>query len=522
MFFKMNYIEHPFINKNKIEARAFQIKIAENSVLKNTLVILPTGMGKTVIATLIIAHFLKEKGPKVLFLAPTRPLVKQHESTLTDFIKGFKIANVTGLINSNERSKIWSKNDIIIATPQVVESDLKAHILDPALIKLVIFDEAHKSIGNYAYTFLSNIFSKYSHIIGFTASPSSKAEKIEEIMRNLQIGNLEIRNESDEDIKDYSHVISVDWNKLDMPTGIVPLHNQLKQLYNDIILTLSSDSLFSDHSKITKRTLIEAQKKAGKYIKEGKKEYFSIISRISMAIKVDQAIEYLETQGFESCKEYLEKIVNAGNSESGSKADKKLVKTVGFVNVVINARNLAEKKIEDPKLDTIIKLIKLQINLKPESRIIVFTNFRNVNNNICETLKNIEGVKPLRFVGQANKESDTGLSQKEQTAILEKFKAGTINVLVSTQIGEEGLDIPQTDLVIFNEPIPSEIRSIQRRGRTGRKRAGKVVILMYKNTRDEIYFWSSKSKERKMRSQIEKLKNKEPVKKRGQTTIFEF
>jgi Fanconi anemia group M protein len=518
----MNYIDHPFINKNKIEARAFQIKIAENAALKNTLVILPTGMGKTVIATLVIAQFLKEKGPKILFLAPTRPLVKQHEATLIDFIKGFKIASVTGLIKISERSKIWSENDIIVATPQVVESALKAQILDPAQFKLAIFDEAHRSIGNYAYTFLSNIFSKYSHIIGFTASPSSKAEKIEEIMRNLQIENLEIRNESDEDIIDYTHMISIDWYKLDMPADMVPLHDQLKQLYNDVIFTLSSNSIFSKYSKITKRILIEAQKKASIYIKEGRKEYFSIVSTIAMAIKIDQAIEYLETQGFEACKEYLEKIVNAGNSETGSKADKKLVKTAGFVNVVLNARKLAEKKIEDPKLGTIIKLIRQQIVLKPDSKIIVFTNFRNVNNNIYETLKEIENVKPLRFVGQANKESNAGLSQKEQAAILEKFRTGEFNVLVSTQVGEEGLDIPQTDLVIFNEPIPSEIRNIQRRGRTGRKRAGKVIILMYKNTRDEIYFWSSKSKERKMKSHIERLKNKEPVKRRGQTTIFEF
>ncbi len=518
----MNYIDHPFINKDKIEAREFQVKIAENSLEKNTLVILPTGMGKTVIATLAIVNVLKEKGPKILFLAPTRPLVKQHEYTLSDFIRGFKIASVTGLVNSETRKKVWNDNDIIIATPQVVESDLKNNLIDPSQFKLVIFDEAHKSIGNYAYTFLSNVFSKYSHIIGFTASPSSKAEKIEEIMRNLQIGNLEVRNESDEDISEYSHEISINWYKLDMPPEVVPLHSQLKQLYNDIILMLETSSLFSDSTKITKRNLIEAQKKASVFIKEGKKEFFSIISTISMAIKVDQAIEYLETQGFESCKEYLEKIVNAGNSETGSRADKRLVKTVGFVNAVITARNLAEKKIEDPKLSAILNLVKQQISFKPDSRIIVFTNFRNVNNNIYESLKKIEGIKPLRFVGQANKESDAGLTQKEQAEILDKFRSGEFNVLVSTQVGEEGLDIPQTDLVIFNEPIPSEIRSIQRRGRTGRKRAGKVVILIYKSTRDEIYFWSSKNKERKMKTQIEKLKNTEHRKKKGQTTIFEF
>ncbi len=69
--------------------------------------------------------------------------------------------------------------------------------------------------------------------------------------------------------------------------------------------------------------------------------------------------------------------------------------------------------------------------------------------------------------------------------ILDAFRAGEYNVLIATSVAEEGLDIPSTDLVIFYEPVPSEIRSIQRRGRTGRNAVGRVVVLMSKGTRDE-------------------------------------
>jgi ERCC4-type nuclease len=51
---------------------------------------------------------------------------------------------------------------------------------------------------------------------------------------------------------------------------------------------------------------------------------------------------------------------------------------------------------------------------------------------------------------------------------------------------------------VFFEPIPSEIRSIQRKGRTGRKHAGRVVILMAKGSKDEAYYWTSNRKERQM------------------------
>ena len=121
--------------------------------------------------------------------------------------------------------------------------------------------------------------------------------------------------------------------------------------------------------------------------------------------------------------------------------------------------------------------------------------------------------------------------------MVEKFKKGEYNVLVATSVAEEGLDIPATDMVIFYEPVPSEIRSIQRRGRTGRARIGKVVILTIKGTRDIAYLWSSRNKEKKMKNELlwlrmllkDKLKNvekrevmKEEKKKKGQLRLVDF
>ena len=53
-----------------------------------------------------------------------------------------------------------------------------------------------------------------------------------------------------------------------------------------------------------------------------------------------------------------------------------------------------------------------------------------------------------------------------------EFRKGEFNVLVSSSIGEEGLHVPDVDLVVFYEAVPSEIRYIQRRGRTGRTTPG--------------------------------------------------
>ncbi|GAH00496.1 unnamed protein product, partial [marine sediment metagenome] len=80
----------------------------------------------------------------------------------------------------------------------------------------------------------------------------------------------------------------------------------------------------------------------------------------------------------------------------------------------------------------------------------------------------------------------------------DQFKQGVYNVLVSTNVGEEGLDIAECDLVVFYDVVASEIRLIQRKGRTARHRKGRVVILYCKGTHDEVYLRIALSKLKKM------------------------
>ena len=108
-------------------------------------------------------------------------------------------------------------------------------------------------------------------------------------------------------------------------------------------------------------------------------------------------------------------------------------------------------------------------------------------------------------MGQPKRELDIGMSQEEQSGVLESFRNGEFDVLVATSIAEEGLDIPEVDLVVFYEPIPSEIRYIQRRGRTGRKSSGCVIILAAKDTIDERYLYASKRRMEKMKQILSSL-----------------
>jgi len=183
------------------------------------------------------------------------------------------------------------------------------------------------------------------------------------------------------------------------------------------------------------------------------------------------------------------------------------LKDVRIAEVISRAENM---KIEHPKLEKLKEIISVD----KEKMRIVFVQYRVQIRKIVDELNKIDGIKAVQFVGKRE-----GVTQEEQKRTIEMFRNKEFNILVASSIGEEGLDIPSVDEVIFYEPIPSEIRFIQRKGRTGRVRAGKVTILLTKDTRDEIYYWTSRSRERKMRRIVHGMQRelskgeKEPQKK---------
>ena len=520
----MKFIEHPLIKENTLEAREYQLQIS-NKVIEgkqNTLIVLPTGVGKTEIAIIIIAQMLGSIGPKILFLAPTRPLVLQHRERLSKYIKNDRIVALTGTINPDDRKNLWKENDIIVSTPQVIQNDILSGSIDPDDVKLLIVDEAHRSVGKYAYTFVTEKC-KNSLIIGLTASPGSKMDRIQEIMRHLNIKNVEIRTEMDEDVRPYVHGIKIENIMINFPDEYEPLReklyeliealkNELKEKYPDLNLP----------SRLSKKRVLDIQKELSNFIRNGNKSFYEALSLLSMILKLLIALEYLETQGLTTCHEYLEQLVAQARSKDAKRTDIRLNKLRGFQEAVNMARELIKLDVKSPKIKVIEDLVREQISKNDRSKIIIFTNYMNINLEIYESLLKIKDVRPSRFLGQSNRGTDRGMSQNEQEDILKRFRNGEINVLISTQIGEEGLDIPETDMVIFHEPVSSEIRNIQRRGRTGRARPGRVVVLVYKNTIDEILFYAGIKKEKKMKERINNITEKRKPKKKGQITLFDF
>jgi len=500
-----------------IKLREYQRAIIDSAVKRNCLVVLPTGMGKTIIALFTaINRFEKLPNSKILFLAPTRPLASQH---LTTFKKNLPelyadMQLFTGKINSKKRQELWQTTDIIFSTPQCIANDLRKNRIGLEDVSLLIEDEAHRCLKNYDYTYVAEKYIEQSRmplILGLTASPGSDKETIDNICQNLRIERVEIRSRYSEDVKPYMQKLETEIIKVELPEEFKIVRSYLQRIYTKKIEEMQKRKLL--FSRATKKTLLDLQFRMVKAISSGNKHFNLLRGMVlcSQAIKINHAIELLETQSINSLHNYLKSLIEKAKTKSAIN----LVNDKDFSSAYLAVSKLYNENIEHPKLQKLKEILKEKIK-----KTIIFSQYRDTISRIKKELEPLTNCEI--FVGQ-QKKGALGLSQKEQALIIEKFNKGEINCLISTSIGEEGLDLPEVNLVIFYEPVPSAIRKIQRSGRTARLKPGKIITLITKGTRDESNYWAAYHKEKKMYRILDDLRgNLDAAKKNQQLDLKRF
>jgi Fanconi anemia group M protein len=489
--------------------RSYQQSILETAKRANTLVVLPTGVGKTLIAIMLAAHRMKEHpATKALILAPTKPLVEQHLESFKEQLPELfaDLQLFTGEIPSQERKKIWRTADIIFSTPQCIANDIARGFYDLSEVSLLVIDEAHRCLKNYDYTkVVSRYKSQAQHpkILGLTASPGSDVDIVKQICEHLSIDEVEIRSRESEDVKPYIH--ELDFNKVEVPfpQEFIEIRVLLRRIYDTKTEQLKRmNLLFGPANKIT---LLKLQTHLARQATQGSGAAMAGMSLCAQAIKISHAIELLETQTLSSLHTYMKELISQAEQKK-SKGVQNLVKMPEFNAALLSLTQLIGHKTEHPKLGEIAHIVEEEFKKAENPKILIFTQFRDTAATLVNTLNQNERIKAALFIGQASNTRTKGLSQKEQKEIIEQFREGTINVLCATSIGEEGLDIPEVNAVIFYEPIPSAIRKIQRAGRTARHAPGKLFILVTKGTRDEINHYASSAREKKMYKTIDTVK----------------
>ncbi|RLF23525.1 MAG: DEAD/DEAH box helicase, partial [Thermoprotei archaeon] len=386
-------LKWPMLKEGSIEYRAYQFNIARRALEGNTLVVMPTGLGKTIIAALVIGARLDEHPwGRCVLLAPTRPLALQHRDVLRRVLKlDPSLINVlTGETKPEERSKIWRKSKILILTPQTLKNDIVAGRYDLEDVVLMVFDEAHRAVGNYPYVFIAEHYVKAAKIpliLAMTASPGSDEKKIEEICRNLKIEKIEVRDESSPDVRPYIQSVQVVWRWVELSEGFEEAKNILEEILRPYLERFKERGYIESSSvrRVRLKDILEAmslvQERMKDYV-EPPRDLVEDLALLTNTARIVHALELLEAQGMHALWNYMRKLEERASRRGASRYLKELVMSHHWRRL----RRVVEENLEEvhPKFKELLKVLKEYG--RTASRIIVFTNYRSTADMLTKML----------------------------------------------------------------------------------------------------------------------------------------
>lgn len=469
----MEYFENRFVKKDSIEKREYQVSLARQAASENCIVVLPTGLGKTAIALHVICEYLERGTGGVLFLAPTRVLVNQHYEFLRENVLLDDIGLVTGEDPIKKRTRLWS-NSIVCATPEITKNDLERGLVDPGQFVLVIFDEAHRTIGDYAYSGIAQTFAGSStRLMGMTATLPSEREKATEILTTLRIASVAQRTEESDDVRRYIQETDTQWVRVRLPEELAAIQELLKRALDE-----RYDALERNGLNVSKQKSLSALLKVRQFVlaqnRRSAKPLFT-------AIRIHYALNLLEVHGITPFLKFCERT----RKKKGAGIRELFESDPNFTRAVRLAHSAQQRGIEHSKIPRLCEILK-----DIRGKALVFSSYRDSVDTIHKSLT-AYGISAGILIGKAG---ETGLKQKKQIETVERFRDGQYQVLIATRVGEEGLDVSEVNLVVFYDNVPSSIRFVQRRGRTGRRDAGRLVVMIAENTIDETYYWIGRRK----------------------------
>ncbi|CCJ28178.1 unnamed protein product [Pneumocystis jirovecii] len=497
-----------WIYPTNVSERDYQFNIVQKALYQNVLVSLPTGLGKTFIAAVLMLNYYRWfPKSKIIFVAPTKPLVSQQIQACYN-ICGIPLKDTIELSGNTKpilRSAAWNEKRVFFMTPQALQNDLESGICDKKSIVCLVIDEAHRATGNYAYCNVVRMIrseNKSFRILALTATPGTDIDSVQEVVNSLCIAQIELRTEDSIDIRGYIHNRTVE-------TILIPLSQELiilRDLYGDIIkpflqkLNTANACHIQDPSDLTTFALMQAQKsfmKTPSMINapsNKKGEFYGLFSFLSsLAYPMSLLICHGINPFYAKIKELTDN-KSLGKYKSFLRNDERIKQIVSLIEDMKSKPSF----IGHPKLDKLRSLILNHFantdTKNEETRAMIFVEYRSSAEDIIKSLKeHYPLIRAQLFIGQSSNKSSLGMSQKEQISIVEKFKSGSFNTLVATSIGEEGLDIGEVDLIICYDSTSSSTRLLQRMGRTGRKRQGHIYILLSTGREERSYFRAKES-----------------------------
>ncbi|XP_014274133.1 DEAD-box ATP-dependent DNA helicase Fancm [Halyomorpha halys] len=494
-----------YIYPTNYPVRQYQATMVKTALFKNTMVSLPTGLGKTFIAAVVMYNFYRwYPNGKVVFMAPTRPLVAQQTKACHNImnIPTDHTAELTGMQNAELREKLWKEKRVFYLTPQVMVNDLKSKTCPASLIKCIVIDEAHRATKDYAYCQVLKLLSDEPNtlfrVLGLSATPGNDINAVQQVVRNLGISALEMRSEDSLDVAPYTHSRSVDTIVVELSGNILRVKDDLLQVFEKYAKRLKDfKALPNNIATVSKFQILKACEKFRANPPRGVPPSVvgNLISDFTVCMSLAHSLELLQTYGLRAFYTYLaddnsEKTKAAATRLRNDDVLKEMLKRLHLC-LFPKLNNESTYIWSHPKLKNLVTSLtehfkNFQSN-GGSTKAIVFCQYRVVVSEIVELLSKYKPlIKATEFIGQSGGK-EKGMPQAKQLQIMKDFRSGIINCLVATCVAEEGLDIGEVDLIILMEAHKSPVRLVQRIGRTGRKRKGCCLVLLTKGREEQKF-----------------------------------
>lgn len=522
----MPVLNHPFL-RDGIEARGYQIAATQACIRCSTLLVMPTGFGKTAVQWNCIADALDSGIQKIVITAPTVGLVEQQRRMILERIKieADLVRTYTGSDRPAKRGDIWQEATIIIATPQVIRNDVDSGLIHLRDVGLLIIDEAHHAKGNHATAQVADRYQSQvtePWLVAATASPGSTQNAIRQLWNRLNVNRIFVAKREDDLLQPYAVDMNIATIRVMLDATTLALLEPLEAHQFEETEALKRQGFLAPTEHLTAGLIEEAAQRASIAISRRDPRGYDAARRISDVRRMHMLLDLLKTQGLRSARSYLERADE--QLRDGERSTSRFLKK----QVIHNFRQAVQAMPEcHPKPAYARQLVEEHLERHPDERILIFSEYRDTVDHLVEDLNQIPNAVVDRFIGQSKRGKREGMSQKQQLEQLERFRNGDMNVLVATSVGEEGLDVPSASMVLFYEPVPSAIRSIQRRGRTARERSGSVHVLVANDTRDVHVLHASRNREKRMHSVLARMRLETPlgsykVRKEGKLLEFEI
>ncbi|KAF2838659.1 hypothetical protein M501DRAFT_1031732 [Patellaria atrata CBS 101060] len=462
------------------DPREYQMELFERAKQENIIAVLDTGSGKTLIAVLLLRHILDQelenraagKAPRIaFFLVDSVTLVFQQfnvlETNLDHKVDRFCGAMKTDLWSKQVWDKHFATNMVLVCTAEVLAQCLMHSFIKMEQINLLIFDEAHHAKKNHAYARIMRDYyitqpdpTKSPKIFGMTASPVDSKESVEWAAMDLE-DLLKCKIATTADLSLLQKSVSRPTEEICLyPSIPPPFETQLYQrLHRDFGDVPAFGKMFTDAKM--------ASSHLGRWCSD-------MFWSFALTDEEERKLEGRQQKAYHADKNSQSMKVFDAQIERLREAAK-IVQEHDFGSPKLSPDDLS------PKVLSFASWLLLYFERPTDARCIVFVERRQTARLLQLIFQHLGGphLRPGVLVGAGSTSiiGNIDVSFHQQVMTMIKFRKGELNCLFSTSIGEEGLDIPDCNLVIRFDLYKTMIQYVQSRGRA-RHRNSKYIHMV--------------------------------------------